>query len=230
MVTLTNSTTSTPSVSDVAVSSVVQTNKLVASKSITTKALGTKIAGINTERDVTSFSTLDVIGYEIDGFTGGYLKSFFAFIDPNGSMTGSTIAGIYHNQNLVAVSDVFSYTNFSSSAYWQEFTFEEIYIPPGSLYLVLHSSTGMRVEVSSYLGNNKVFVLEVRDYDGSLPEKVSAEYLSLLLPQMYIEYTPTSVNTLSSGALSWRDSPNTWSGESNTWDDFTNLSELTNIS
>lgn len=233
MVSLTNKTTASPSVTDVSVATSSQTNTVVSTPSKTNINSATvQIAGYNTEEAAANYSFYNrVVGPVIVGFPGGYLKSFQAFIRYT-SVPSEIKAAIYVNGSLFSESIAFTATEPNTDAYWQTFDFTDIeYIPAGELYLVISTDGSVThfLRCDDFENSDELYINIVNSYTGSFPSKVSSVRTTPYRPQIYIEYYQTIVNNVAPKPSTWNEVQTTWATTSNAWETFVDDVNLTNV-
>lgn len=198
--------------------------------SLTPVATTTGTIGYTTTYSFISVDTNDVIkGVVISDFEGGTMRSIWAYLDPSSVITGSTIVGVYVDGVLQGISSPFTYTSYSSTAYWQEFTVPQIALESGTLTLVIHSDAAMHIERTSSQATSLPIISINQTYDGSLPERIASSSTSAQVPQIYMIYEPYLLTNQAPSLKTWSQVTSTWAATTSTWETFTDNVQLTNV-
>lgn len=245
MVTLTNQTTSSASVTDVGVSgadlnSLSTENQTIDNQNGTAQTYGV----IDTSNFSGAGAGLNnaIFGPYISGWPGGYVVEAYVYLDFFGPIDFSLLAGIYNeNAELLASSSVTSYVdatnafNGISANGWYKVNFSGEYIPRDNIYigftLTKDDAETIYISQTPFDSNSAQSVIsQLRAFDGTMPMTVNLTSTSSRNAYAYLNYyNSPHFNNFTSKASTWTQVATTWAGTTETWGDLVDYTQLTNL-
>lgn len=235
MVNLTNSTTSTPSVTDVVVSSTTPTNGTPSTISSSNISYVPTLAsaGITTEitgnADITKTVTH---GVYLANFAGGEIKSFNAYAYAAANISSvNAYFGVYLNGTIVFNSEAITLTNLvSGTNFWITLS-GTVRIGEGNV-IIAFSSDVENLYINYTDPDPSLPTIMYLDgvFSGTFASITSVTYFDNgIAPEIYITYSPLTLNNLYPRAAIWKDVTKTWDAATNTWETYVDNVQLSSI-
>lgn len=234
MVTLTNNTTSTPSVTDVAVSSSSPTNKNTVAATIGSEPFSTQKFGYPSSEyssnAISTFFTDYIEGASLPNFPGGRVSASNVVLRVASTPVSTTAySALYLDNSLVAVSQQTNIEVNSGTTTEVSFTFNNDYVPQGNLFVAFQcgdDNLSLRniTQNSSYLYNT------YNEGLGSFPQSISVLDNGANTVFAAVDYYPFIVDNLSSGRVAtWSDLNGTWDSYSGEWNEYSDIEVVNNL-